>query len=305
MEDADRPFVSVIIPVYNDAANLRLSLDRLRRQTWPMDRKEVIVVDNGSSDDLAAVRAEHPEVVWLAEPKPGSYAARNAAIAQARGQVLAFIDSDCLALPDWMEKGVGRLLGPPAVDIVGGSVRSVARDPARPTWAETYDLVLAFPMEEYVKRDRFAGAGNLFTRRAAFDQVGPFRADLKSGGDREWGNRATGAGLSLVYEPGACVEHATRATVGELWTKRRRVLHGLVQAGLRPAVTGPRKTFVRWALNELVAPVAEFRRLGKAARRPSRTARLKVAAVSTLLRCRAVAEAVRIRRGTAGPAPRR
>ncbi len=228
------PFVSVIIPVYNDLQNLRRCLQCLRDQTWPADRREVLVVDNGSAEDLSPLKEEFPEVLWFAEPTPGSYAARNLAIPQASHEILAFIDSDCFAVPEWMEKGIGHLLGPPSVDVVGGSVRTFARDPKRPTWAETFELQYAFPMEVYVKRDRFAGAGNLFTTKSVFDRVGLFRADLKSGGDREWGNRAVAAGMSLEYEPAAVVGHAARDSMKELWIKRRRTLHGAVTPTFRP-----------------------------------------------------------------------
>ncbi|MEA3165805.1 MAG: hypothetical protein QOJ26_671, partial [Thermoplasmata archaeon] len=102
MEDQARPPVSVIIPVYNDLQNLRRCLQHLRRQTWPADRREVLVVDNGSAEDLSPLKAEFPEVRWFAEPAPGSYAARNLAIPQASHDILAFIDSDCFAVPGWM-----------------------------------------------------------------------------------------------------------------------------------------------------------------------------------------------------------
>lgn len=296
--------MSIIIPVYNDRENLRRCLEHLRRQTWPADAREILVVDNASTEDLTQVRQEWPDVRWFHEPTPGSYAARNLAIPQARGAILAFIDSDCFAVPEWLEAGIARLMQP-GVDIVGGSVRTFARDPQRPTWAELFELQFAFPMETYVTRDRFAGSGNLFTRPEVFARVGPFRADLKSGGDREWGNRAVAAGMRLEYEGRACVEHAARSTMKELWIKRKRTLHGGVQAGKRPVILGPRKQFARWAINELAMPPTEYRQLARSNPELPRWTRTKIIAVASILRYRAVVESLRIRRGKAGPAPRR
>src|ERR1041385_9155423 len=113
---ARRPDVSVVIPVLGDAERLALCLDALDRQTLPANRFEVIVVDNASDRDeaIAAVVAEHaPRFRLLHEPRPGSYAARNRAIADARGTIIAFTDADCIPRPDWLERGIAALHAAP------------------------------------------------------------------------------------------------------------------------------------------------------------------------------------------------
>ena len=102
-DEAAPPVVSVIMPHYNDLDNLRLCLDRLARQTLPRDRYEIVVADNNSRCGLAAV-AEVCGDRARAVPAPiqGAGEARNAAVAEARGAALAFIDSDCRPERDWL-----------------------------------------------------------------------------------------------------------------------------------------------------------------------------------------------------------
>src|SRR3972149_2192306 len=87
--------VSVIIPFYNDSENLLNCLEAINRQTLDSSRLEIIVVDNGSSQDIESVVKIFPAVNILYEPKEGSYAARNKGILNSKGDILAFTDSDC------------------------------------------------------------------------------------------------------------------------------------------------------------------------------------------------------------------
>src|SRR5690606_26487429 len=108
-------------------------------------------VDNGGSADLGEALAAYPGAVLLREPNPGSYAARNRGIAESRGEVLAFTDSDCTPHRMWLENALTRLDGGARDVIVGGRIDVYAQDPAHPTYAEQYELALAFPQEFYVK----------------------------------------------------------------------------------------------------------------------------------------------------------
>src|SRR5437868_6701590 len=94
MSDQDQvePFVSVVIPHYNDLDNLRVCLAHLRRQSWPHERFEIIVADNNSAGGVVAVRGLAADIRIVPAPEQGAGPARNAAVAVARGEVLAFID---------------------------------------------------------------------------------------------------------------------------------------------------------------------------------------------------------------------
>lgn len=225
---ASRHYVSVITPVFNDRAGLRGCLEALASQSYPRDSTEIIVVDNGSAESVADIVADFTGVCLVDEHRTGSYAARNRGIQAARGEVLAFIDSDCIAAPDWLENGVNALTLAGAKSIVGGRVRTTVRDPEKLSAAEIYDLVCAFPMRQYVELSRFAGTGNLFVFDQAFRDVGPFNGDLKSGGDREWSVRAGAKGYNVIYAHDVVVSHAARTRLGQLMRKKRRVVGGAV-----------------------------------------------------------------------------
>jgi glycosyltransferase involved in cell wall biosynthesis len=251
------PPVSVIVPVYDDAPRLALCLAALARQSYPPDRVEVIVVDNGSDPPADPGAMGYPDVRTVVEPTPGSYAARNAGIGAATADVLAFTDSDCIPAQDWLERGVRRLLGTPDCAVVGGSVPVFPEDPDRPTSAELYDLVTAFPMEHYVRDLHFVGTGNLFTHRRVFRRVGRFDATLQSGGDVEWGQRVWRAGLKQVYDPDVVARHPARRTFAELHRKMTRV----TPAG-RERARNPIRAAGRVAL-ALIPPVRYFYRLSR------------------------------------------
>lgn len=229
---ADRPFVSVIVPVYNDTERLDRCLAALHAQSWPKDALEVLVVDNNSQQDVSVVTRKWPLVRLLHEPVPGSYAARNTGVAAARGPLLAFTDADCLPAEDWLERAWEALRSArsdqgPMLVAVGGPVRLFARAEASPTWVETYELTTGFDQRRYIERQHYTVTANCVTTRDAFERTGPFDASLRSAGDKDWGQRAHKAGVKLVYAPSAIVRHPARHDLEELLGKRRRQTGGL------------------------------------------------------------------------------
>lgn len=221
------PFVTVIIPVFNDADRLARCLESLENQTWPQDRFEVMVVDNGSEHDPADLADRFPRVRWEHEARPGSYAARNRGVEAARGEILAFTDSDTVPARDWIAGGVATLMENTDAGLVGGRIDLFFRNSDRLTPAEVFERQNAFRQENKIREHRFAVTANLFTRKEIMDRVGPFDAGLKSGGDVEWGNRVHRAGYPLVYAPAARVWHPARRTFRELYRKTVRVAGGL------------------------------------------------------------------------------
>lgn len=101
------PSISVVVAVYNRADALRQLLGALARQNFPIDQFEVLVCDDGSDEDLVkvvsdAARATGLHVVHLRQNHLGPGRARNLGIAHARGEVVAFTDSDCLPDTRWL-----------------------------------------------------------------------------------------------------------------------------------------------------------------------------------------------------------
>lgn len=214
--------VSVIIPVHGDRGELERTLACLDQQdvggTW-----EVVLVDNGDNDDLAARVGVRPRVRVVGEARPGSYVARNAGIAATSGAVLAFTDGDCLPRPDWLTEGIRTLGSAPAPAFVGG--RIVVDPGAHPTGAALWDSLNGLRQDVYIGQG-WAATANLFVGRETMSAVGEFAAGMQSSGDREWGTRATAAGVHAIFGERAVIEHPARESMAELTKKIRRVNSG-------------------------------------------------------------------------------
>jgi len=219
------PFVSVIVPVFDDAARLVACLDALKRQTYPADRFEILVVDNGSKTSLRTLGLSGRGLRILEEPRAGSYVARNRGIEASRGEILAFTDADCLPRPEWLARGVDQFRDRPDLSVLGGRIHVVPNDEARPTLAERHQLALALDQLRCLKI-RYAITANLLVRRRVFETVGLFHSQLKSTGDLEWGQRAASAGFLPEYAPEAIVVHPARRRLRDLISRSARIAGG-------------------------------------------------------------------------------
>ncbi|HTR13364.1 MAG TPA: glycosyltransferase [Roseiarcus sp.] len=210
--------ISVIIPHYNDLANLEGCMRLLEAQTLSRDKFEVVVADNNSRcgiEEVERVCAGMARVVPA--PVQGAGAARNAAVEASRGRILAFIDSDCRPVPTWLERGLAALS---RAEIVGGDVGVDYEDPARPTAVEAFEKVFAFNFKRYIEELGFSGTGNMFVPRDVFDRVGGFRGQVAE--DVDWGRRAVAAGHRWAYAPDVVVTHPARRNWAELTQKWRK-----------------------------------------------------------------------------------
>jgi len=213
------PIVSVIVPHYNDLKGLDSCLAALCRQTYPAEQFEIIVGDNNSPQGEAAISrviAGRARLTVVLEK--GAAPARNGAIALARGDILAFTDSDCLPEPDWLAEGVAALSD---CDFAGGRMKVLVPNRAAVTPTEAFELVFAFNNENYVKHKAFTVTANQFSPRVLFDQIGGFRTGVSE--DQEWSLRARDAGYRIGYAPAAVVGHPARRTWTELKTKWQRL----------------------------------------------------------------------------------
>lgn len=227
-EMAERePFVSVVIPVLNDSDRLQLCLDALEAQSYHAERYEVIVVDNGCQPALSQWATSYPHVHIVCEAYPTSYAARNAGIQVARGQVIAFTDSDCVPAPNWIEQAAQHVTATDDVVIAGEIERPAPRRHLR-SLIELYDKTFFLRQDLYAVSRGFGATANLVTRATAFESVGRFRHDLISGGDVEWCRRARARGFTIQHAPGVKVWHPTLTTLRALVAKARRVTRGQI-----------------------------------------------------------------------------
>ena len=213
------PQVSVVIPHYRDLAGLDRCLRALSKQDFPAAEFEIVVADNNSPegrDEIAKVISGRARLVVVHEPGAGP--ARNGAVEIARGEILAFTDSDCVPEPSWLREGIAAL---EHHDFIGGKVVVLVDDLYRMTSVEAFERVFAFDFKSYNEKKGFTGAGNLFCKRNVFDRVGGFRAQVSE--DVEWSHRATSLGLKLGYAPKAVVGHPARRSWDQLKSKWKRV----------------------------------------------------------------------------------
>jgi glycosyltransferase involved in cell wall biosynthesis len=217
-------FVTVIIPVFGADPKLPICIGCLRGQTYDKANFEVLVIDNSPQGGQALnVEADGIELRVIREPRPGSYAARNAGIAAAKGVVLAFTDADCRPSRDWLEQGVRALRDNPLCGAVAGKIGVATKNAENRTIAEQFDLVFGFNQKEFVERYHFGATANIFVHKEVMNLVGLFDDWFYSGGDVDWGLRAKAAGRSVVFSPGPQVVHPARMRIIDVLLKAVRL----------------------------------------------------------------------------------
>ena len=229
------PFVSVIVPVFNDAKSLETCLQALEKQTYPQNLYEIIVIDNASDEeqDIKGVVAKFNQAIAIYEHTPSSYAARNQGIFLAKGEIIAFTDADCIPFSNWIKKGVENLLQVPHCGLVVGKIEVFFKNSNCLSMAEFYESIMAFPQKKYVEEEHFGATANVFTFKEVIELVGVFDARLKSGGDREWGNRIYTYGYRQIYAEDTCVSHPARHSFKALSKKAIRRAGGFYDLDLR------------------------------------------------------------------------
>lgn len=218
-----RPTISVIIPVFEQWDLLPTCLNALMAQDFPLDRFEVIVVNNGPRDHVSIEPFEPLNLKVVHETEPGSYAARNCGIRHAHANILAFTDADCVPVTGWLRAVYGTL-DDPAVARVCGPVEDQLPPDLDPIIKE-YQHVLRYDTRSWAEKG-WSITGNMASRRKVFDDIGLFDHTLKSGGDRYWGMRAQEAGHPIRYNEAMEIGHKVRIGYDEIETRIRRIVHG-------------------------------------------------------------------------------
>jgi glycosyltransferase involved in cell wall biosynthesis len=218
--------ISVLICTYNRSHSLATALESLGQTHVPDGlRWEVLVVDNNSTDETAAVVARFADegtlpVRHIVEAEQGLSFARNRGIREAAGDVIAFLDDDVVVSPEWLPR-LAAAFDAYAAECVGGPARL---DPAMPRphwWRPEFDGKIGhFDRGDAVIVSRDVGDGmigigaNVAFRRGVFDRLGFFRAELGRtqkrlymGDDLDLVNRVRRSGGTAVYDPGVVVEH--------------------------------------------------------------------------------------------------
>lgn len=257
------PMVSVVVPIYNGEPHLPHLFRGLQAQTYPPDRVEFILVDNGSTDGTAYLletyQAQEKRLRALKfNAIQSSYGARNAGIGSAQGDIVAFTDVDCQPTAQWLAALVQPFTNS-AVGLVAGAIQAW---PSR-HWLERYAERQQTLSQHNTLNHPYGPYGqtaNLAVRASLFQQVGLFRPHLTTGGDADFSWRSLQQTTwGLVYAADAEVHHRHRSGLGELrqqWYRygcSNRYLHELHGVDLMRSLTSAEMGYrlLRWLGKEL------------------------------------------------------
>jgi GT2 family glycosyltransferase len=185
---------------------------------------DLLVVDNApSSDATRRVVQDFPRIRYVCEPTRGLNAARNRALLESRGEVVAFTDDDARPEPGWLDALLANFSDPRTLCVTGLTLPSELETPAQELFEEHCSFVRGFRRHVFDgQRDNAlavgpVGAGaNMALRRSVVAKVGGFDERLdggtptRSGGDHEMFARILGAGYRIVYDPAAVSWHRHR-----------------------------------------------------------------------------------------------
>jgi glycosyltransferase involved in cell wall biosynthesis len=228
----EQPFVSVVIPVWNSPALLAKCLTAVGAQNYPRERFEVLVVDNGSTDETTAVARSFPFVTLLSEPIASSYRARNRGVRSARGEYVAFTDADCIPDCEWLSEAVQMACRHPEAGVLAGRIDLFRADSSGSAACEKYEYAFEFDQAKNVRHGVCVTA-NWMSRRSILLQLDGFDESVKSGGDWHLCGRIQAVGHPIMYVPEMRVAHPVRASLSQLAAKRRRIVGGRWQSTQR------------------------------------------------------------------------
>jgi succinoglycan biosynthesis protein ExoA len=236
---AAEPFVSVVVPVRNEQAFIRRTLELLLRQSYNPERFEILVADGRSTDATAAVVAEMaaraPNLRLLDNPGRLSSAGRNVALRAARGEIIVLVDGHCdlesvhylrEVVAAFRRSGADCLGRPQPQDVSGASPFQRAVAAARASWLGHHPNSFI-----YACRERFVPAKSVAVayRRSVFDAVGLFDEHFDACEDVELNHRVDRAGLCCLFTPAIQARYVPRATLAGLFRQLLRYGRGRVR----------------------------------------------------------------------------
>lgn len=175
--EKELPFVSIILPAYNESKYISECLMSLVTQSYPRDCFEIIVVDNGSEDDTLEIAKRYVDkALVLKEGNVG--AVRNFGVTNAKGEILAFLDSDCRVDTNWLSHGVRKLISTPN-SVIGGAL---THSSVGANWIQKYWVLESVNSRGHQKE---LMGSCIFIFKSTFEKVDGFNERVTSGEDTE------------------------------------------------------------------------------------------------------------------------
>ncbi|HMF54808.1 MAG TPA: glycosyltransferase [Pyrinomonadaceae bacterium] len=213
------PFFSIIVPTYERPAQLEICLRALARLDYPLERFEVLIVDDGSANppgDIVERFRGLLDVRLFSQKNTGPAGARNFGATHARGQFLAFTDDDCEPDAGWLRGFASHLAVTPDRIIGGRTLNALQHNPYSQTSHAIIEVVYAHFNADPTDA-RFFASNNFALSAERFREMKGFDETFITSEDREICARWRSRGLRLAYAPEAVLYHAHHLTLRTLW----------------------------------------------------------------------------------------
>lgn len=206
------PFISVIIPVRNRPVEISQCLSSLGELDYPADKKEIIVVDDASDDNTADIVTGFPVKLIKNSVRMQASCSRNLAAKAAKGDILAFIDSDCTADPMWL-KDLVTAFSDETNGAAGGKVDSWFDKKALDRYEKVSSSLNKGTRSKSSKEEGaffYLPACNLLVKKKIFLELGGFKINMTVGEDVDFCWRLKDSGYEIEYRPAGVVFHKHR-----------------------------------------------------------------------------------------------
>jgi GT2 family glycosyltransferase len=214
----DARSVSIIIPTFNGAARIGNCLDALLKQT-ARDNAEIIVVNDGSSDNTAEVVGRYPGIRLITQANAGPAAARNRGASEAQRTILVFTDDDCVPMPEWLDAMLEPFEDP---DIVGAKgiyrtrQKSLVARFVQIDYEDRYRLMAGHDSIDFIDAYSAAFRRERFLEMAGYDTSFP----VACAEDIELSYRMSARGWKMKFVPNAIVYHTHPDTLSKYLKKK-------------------------------------------------------------------------------------
>jgi len=202
---AETATASIVIPTFNGGSRIGNCLDSLVKQTAGRD-VEILVVDDGSTDNTADVVRGYSSVRLITQANAGPAAARNHGGQEAQGTILLFTDDDCVPMPDWLEAMLGPFKDPEVVGAKGvyrTHQKSLAARFVQIEYEDKYRLMTGLPSIDFIDTYSAGFRRERFLEMAGYDTSFP----VACAEDVELSYRMSARGWKMKFVPAAIVYH--------------------------------------------------------------------------------------------------
>lgn len=214
--------ISVIIPSYNSEKTISQCLDSLQNQTFSGDY-EIILVDSSVDGTPQIVRAQFPEIKYIhLQQKTDPGTARNIGFKQSRGDLILFIDSDCRAAPDWIERHDQRHRDE-NIAACGGSVINGNDPRSNVAWAGYLAEFREFIPEQPAREVKHIPTCNISYKRDIFERLDGFNPRYYPQEDLEFNYRLCKSGATIYFDPSVKIYHRHRTEISSFFIHQKRV----------------------------------------------------------------------------------